>query len=100
MGLIKGGINEVIATTAFNAAPIGIHYRDKTASMIIFSGSHTAKNLERDGWVVANLVHDPVLYVRTAFEDLPAMRLWKNQWQGGQCTGFLVPGPGLHLPQR
>ena len=25
MGLIKGGINEVIATTAFNAAPIGIH---------------------------------------------------------------------------
>jgi hypothetical protein len=71
MGLIKGGINEVIATTAFNAAPIGIHYRDKAASIILFSGSHTAENVERDGWVVANLVHDPVLYVRTAFEDLP-----------------------------
>jgi len=71
MGLIKGGINEVIATTAFNAAPIGIHYRDKAASMILFSGSHTAKNVERDGWVIANLIHDPVLYVRTAFEDLP-----------------------------
>ena len=71
MGLIKGGINEVIATTAFNAAPIGIHFRDKTASMILFVGSHTAENVERDGWVVANLIHDPVLYVRTAFEDLP-----------------------------
>jgi len=71
MGLIKGGINEVIATTAFNAAPIGIHYRDKAASMILFAGSHTAENVERDGWVIANLIHDPVLYVRTAFEDLP-----------------------------
>jgi hypothetical protein len=71
MGLIKDGINEIIATTAFNAAPIGIHYRDKTASMILFAGSHTAENVERDGWVVANIIHDPVLYVRTAFEDLP-----------------------------
>ena len=71
MGLIKGGINEVIATTAFNAAPIGIHYREKAASMILFAGSHTAENIERDGWVIANIVHDPVLYVRTAFEDLP-----------------------------
>ena len=71
MGLIKGGINEVIATTDFNAAPIGIHYRDKMATMILFPGSHTAKNIERYGWVVANLVHDPVAYVKTAFEDLP-----------------------------
>ncbi|MEN6396852.1 MAG: DUF447 domain-containing protein, partial [Methanoregula sp.] len=43
----------------------------KKASMILFSGSHTAENVERDGWVVANIIHDPVLYVRTAFEDLP-----------------------------
>jgi uncharacterized protein len=71
MGLLKGGINEIIATTAFNAAPIGIHYREGTARMILFSGSHTAENIVRDGWVVANFVSDPVLYVRTAFEDLP-----------------------------
>ena len=71
MGLLKGGINEVIATTAFNAAPIGIHFRDKKASMILFPGSHTAENIMRDGWVVANIIHDPVLYVQTAFEDLP-----------------------------
>lgn len=71
MGLIKGGINEVIATTAFNAAPMGIHYRDKKTSMVLYSGSHTAENIERDGWVVANISHDPILFVRTAFEDLP-----------------------------
>lgn len=71
MGLLKGGINEVIATTRFNAAPMGIHYREGIASMVLFSGTNTAENIERDGWVVANFVQDPVLYVRTAFEDLP-----------------------------
>jgi len=71
MGLLKTGINEVIATTSFNAAPMGIHYREGNASMILFSGSHTAQNIEREGWVVANFIHDPVLYVKTAFEDLP-----------------------------
>ena len=72
MGLLKGGINEVIATTATNAAPMGIHYRDGKATMVLFSGSHTAENIERDLWVVANFVYDPRLYVKTAFEDLPA----------------------------
>jgi hypothetical protein len=71
MGLLKGGINEVIATTATNAAPMGIHFRDGKATMVLFSGSHTAANIERDLWVVANFVYDPLLYVRTAFEDLP-----------------------------
>lgn len=71
MGLLTGGINEVIATTDCNAAPIGIHYREKKASMILFCGSHTAENVERDGWIVANFIHDPVLYVKTAFDDLP-----------------------------
>jgi uncharacterized protein len=70
MGLLRSGINEVIATTSFNAAPIGIHYREGKAGMILFSGSHTGQNIERDGWVVANFVYDPVLYVKTAFEDL------------------------------
>jgi len=71
VGLLKGGINEVIATTTFNAAPIGIHYRDKKYRVVLFLGSHTAQNVARDGWLVANFVHDPVLYVKTAFEDLP-----------------------------
>jgi hypothetical protein len=71
MGLLKTGINEVIATTTFNAAPIGIHYREGKAGMVLFTGSHTARNIERDGWVVANFTYDPILYVKTAFEDLP-----------------------------
>lgn len=72
MGLLKSGINEVIATTAGNAAPIGIHFREGRARMILFQGSHTCENVQRDGWIVANYIHDPLLYVRTAFEDLPA----------------------------
>ena len=71
MGLLRGGINEVIATTTFNAAPVGIHYRDKKCRAFLFLGSHTAENIARDGWVVANFIHDPVVYVKTAFEDLP-----------------------------
>jgi uncharacterized protein len=71
MGLLKGGISEVIATTAFNAAPMGIHLRDGKTTLVLFTGSHTAENVQRDGWLVANFIHDPVLYVQTAFGDLP-----------------------------
>ena len=70
MGLLSEGISEVIATTRLNAAPMGIRYANGEYSMILFAGSHTAANVERDGWIVANLIFDPVLYVRTAFEDL------------------------------
>ncbi|MGD0080326.1 MAG: DUF447 domain-containing protein [Methanoregula sp.] len=70
MGLLTEGINEVIATTGFNAAPIGIHFREGEASLVLFIGSHTADNIVRDGWIVANLIHDPVLYVKTAFDDI------------------------------
>ncbi|MEI7856997.1 MAG: DUF447 domain-containing protein [Methanomicrobiales archaeon] len=70
MGLLKTGINEVIATTEFNAAPMGIIVRDGVARMVLFSGSHTAANVEKNGWLVANFVYDPILYVKTAFEDI------------------------------
>lgn len=82
MGLLTGGINEVIATTDCNAAPIGIHYREGSTSMVLFCGSHTAQNVERDGWVVANFIHDPVLYVKTAFEDLPTEMFIKEPVNG------------------
>lgn len=65
------GINEVIATTLFNAAPMGIIRKEDFFSMIIFKTSHTAKNVIKDGWIVANISQDPVLFVKTAFEDLP-----------------------------
>jgi hypothetical protein len=70
MGLLKPGINEVIATTEFNAAPMGIIVREGVRRMVVFSGSHTAKNIEKNGWLVANFVYDPLLYVKTAFDDI------------------------------
>lgn len=72
MGLLGAGISEVIATTRQNAAPIGIHRRDDALWAVLYRGSHTAANVAREGWLVANVVHDPILFVRTAFDDLPA----------------------------
>lgn len=71
MPLLRDGINEVIATTRMNAAPIGIVSRGGKLRMILFRGSHTAENIVRDGWVVANFTYDPVVWVTTAFCDLP-----------------------------
>jgi hypothetical protein len=72
LGLLREGINEVIATTFQNAAPMGITVRDDVARMMVYRESHTAWRIEDKGWVVANFIFDPVLFVRTAFEDLPA----------------------------
>lgn len=85
MGLLQEGINEVIATTWSNAAPMGIILRDGVYRMVLFRGSHTAMNVERWGWVVANIVHDPVLFVRTAFDDLP-----QSAFVEEEVEGFLV----------
>ncbi len=72
MGLLGAGISEVIATTRQNAAPIGVHRDGDTLWAVLYHGSHTAANAAREGWLVANVVHDPILFVRTAFDDLPA----------------------------
>jgi len=85
MGLLQEGINEVIATTWSNAAPMGIVLRDGVYRMVLFRGSHTAMNVERWGWVVANIIHDPVLYVKTAFGDLPSSAFIEED-----VEGFLV----------
>lgn len=71
LGLLKEGINEVIATTCQNAAPMGLIFRKEAASMVVFRGSHTAERMRKDGWVVANFIFDPLVYVKTAFDDLP-----------------------------
>ncbi|MBN1432809.1 MAG: DUF447 family protein [Methanomicrobiaceae archaeon] len=71
MGLLGEGINEIIATTRKNAAPIGIIVKGDSARMVLFHGTHTIENIRKDGWVVANIIHDPVIYVKTAFDDLP-----------------------------
>jgi uncharacterized protein len=78
MGLLREGINEVIATTRGNAAPMGIIAREGKITMVVFRESHTAARLSSDGWVAANFLFDPVLYVRTAFDDLPASEVTRE----------------------
>ena len=68
--IFSDGINEVIVTTRNNAAPMGIIRKNDSLSMIVFRTSHTAENIIRDNLVVVNIIHDPVLFVITAFEDL------------------------------
>ncbi|RQD79939.1 MAG: DUF447 family protein, partial [Methanocalculus sp. MSAO_Arc2] len=68
--ILREGINEVIGTTRGNAAPMGVIYRNNRYSLALFKGSHTAENIARDGWFVANIIFDPVIYVETAFGDL------------------------------
>lgn len=84
MGLLREGINEVIATTRGNAAPIGIIVRNGNPGMVLFRGSHTSENVETGGWVVANFIFDPVLYVVTAFDDLPPEAYVEEK--AGGCT--------------
>lgn len=74
MGLLREGINEVIATTHWNAAPMGIISRGGKQRMVVYYGSHTAENIRNQGWVVANITFDPVVYVETAFGDLSRER--------------------------
>ena len=85
MGLLSDGISEVIATTFNNAAPMGLRVIDGIPTMIIFRESHTARNILRDGWVVANFSFDPVIFVRTAFEDIPA-DMFREEEAGGRTV--------------
>ena len=74
---ILDGISEVIATTRSesgipNAAPIGIirnHSSDQVC-VRLFSGSHTRQNVVETGELIANIIHDPVMYVESTFGDL------------------------------
>lgn len=77
LGILGDGINEVIATTADpatgapNAAPMGIICRKGRIMMRLFHGTDTERNIRASGWVVANLTYDPMVYVQSAFGDLP-----------------------------
>jgi hypothetical protein len=61
---------------------MGIILRDGVYRMVLFRGSHTAMNVERWGWVVANIIHDPVLFVQTAFDDLPQSAFVEEDVEG------------------
>ncbi len=76
---IFDGINEIIATTenekgVFNAAPLGLIKKGKALSVRLFAGSHTYDNIMAGGKFVANVSHDPMLFVETALNDIPEDR--------------------------
>lgn len=77
LGILQDGINEVIATTVDpetgvpNAAPMGIIHRNGRTMMRLFHGTRTEANIRASGWVVANLTYHPMVYVQSAFVDLP-----------------------------
>ncbi|HYA33398.1 MAG TPA: DUF447 domain-containing protein [Candidatus Bathyarchaeia archaeon] len=77
----REGISEVIATTHNrrpNAAPMGIINRG-SFHIAVYKDSHTFLNIKKNHQLVANLVEDPVLYVRTAFEDLEPESFYFNK---------------------
>ena len=69
-GLFEG-INEVIGITAgdwLNTAPLGIIVGDDIKVRLY--SNHTKSFLERSGELFVNVIHDPVVFVISAFEDL------------------------------
>lgn len=73
---IFDGINEIIATTegekgAPNAAPLGLIKEGDRLSVRLFVGSHTRDNILAGGKFVANVSHNPMLFVETALGDIP-----------------------------
>jgi hypothetical protein len=71
---IYEGINEIIATTrtgeSINSAPLGIRYFNKKAYVMAYSDTHTFANLKESGVLVANVIHDPVIFAISSFDDL------------------------------
>ncbi len=78
---IGEGISEVIVTTKSaagtpNAAPIGIISQstkkgERSYFVTLYKGSQTLANVLETGRLAANVTSDAVLFVQTAFEDLP-----------------------------
>jgi len=73
---IHPGISEVIVTTEVdgvpNAAPIGIVWNDDSIILRLFLGTHTYENILATGTFVANVTHDPIIFVEAAMSDLPS----------------------------
>ncbi|NYT02547.1 MAG: DUF447 family protein [Methanosarcinales archaeon] len=71
---IHPGISEVIVTTEVdkvpNAAPIGIVWDEDSIILRLFLGTHTYENILTTGTFVANVIHDPIIFVEAAMNDL------------------------------
>ena len=76
---IHEGISEVIVTTLSkdgvpNAAPIGLHCKDGRLYLRLFN-SKTLDNILARPVACANIVNEPVLFVRSALSDIEAEEL-------------------------
>lgn len=70
---ILEGISETIVSTGLkcpNAAPIGIIVKDGRYYVRLFRGSHTWANVLKEGYMAANVIYNPLLFVRSTFFDL------------------------------
>jgi len=71
---IYEGISETIVTTMHdcspNAAPIGIIRKGGRIFTRLFKGSNTYYNVHSEGYLVANVINDPVIFVRSTFSNL------------------------------
>lgn len=70
---IKEGISETIISTGLespNAAPIGIIVKNGRTFVRLFKGTHTWENVSKEKHLAANIVYDPLLFVRSTFFDL------------------------------
>lgn len=71
---ITEGISEVIVTTYKgwepNAAPIGIIRKGNDVFVRLYKGSQTYDNVKEEQLLVANLVYDPLIFVRSTFGNL------------------------------
>ncbi|MBC2697489.1 MAG: DUF447 family protein [ANME-2 cluster archaeon] len=89
---IMEGINEVIVTTKSiddrpNAAPIGLIRRNGRLTVRIYNESHTCTNIKDTGLLAVNIVDDPIVFVRSALEDLD-----KEKFE------FIETGTGINFP--
>jgi len=67
--ILREGINEVIATTHGNAAPMGVIRHGKRLHMAVYLTSHTAQNIQTYPWVVLHITDDTRWFVKAAFSD-------------------------------
>ncbi len=70
---IREGISETIVSTGLespNAAPIGIIVKGGRPFVRLFNGTHTWANVFKEKYLTANVVYDPLLFVRSTFFDL------------------------------
>ena len=73
--ILKDGITEAIVTTVSkdgvpNAAPMGIVRKGDTYFIRMYSETTTFRNISDTGYLSANFISDPRIYVISAFQEL------------------------------